>query len=212
MGMFSFEGVSSRDKVLIHQFVDKYYNALSLIKARKYDDGKTAYTELLDFFRQMSQKESLEEIHKQLAYNCVNDVYTLLSQMEVNPLTDRTFKTLLSITIIMILIGLLLFLKPDIAGMFSAETRINSPTWIAGLNTFVLDSTAKFDLDEFFVGAGELGYTVAGSEGADVVMAGSMLVVVPKPGFTGETTVSVTAYNKNTPQEYTNVLLRFVVG
>lgn len=211
MGMFSFEGVSSRDKVLIHQFVDKYYNALSLIKARKYDDGKTAYTVLLDIFKQMNQKESLEEIHKQLAYNCVNDVYTQLSQMEVNPLTDRTFKTLLSITIIIILIGLLLFLKPDIAGMFSTETSVKGPTWIAGLNTFVLDSTAKFNLDEFFIGTGELGYTAMGSEGADVVAAGNILVVVPKPGFAGETTVNVIAYYKASPQEYTKVPLRFVV-
>lgn len=213
MGMFSFEGVSSTDRVLIHRFVEQYYQALGFIKAKKYEDGKKAYSLLLELFKQLNQRERLAEIHKQLAYNCVRDIYSNLSEMESGPLSDKTFKMLLSITIIILLLGLLFILKPDLAGMFSAELGGGrGPTWTAGINTFLIDSIAKFDLDNFFSAKGDLEYSVATGEGVDVILSNSILVVMPKPGFRGESEISIIAFQKGRPGDYTKVPLRFIIS
>lgn len=209
--MFSFEGVRARDRVLIHQFVERYYHSLKLIKAKKYEEGKRFYGELLDLFKQMNQKKELDDIHKQLAYNCVRDVYSNLSEMEVSPLTDKTFKMLLSVTIIIILIGILLLLKPDIAGMFSADVS-EGPVWIAGLNTFSINSISKFNLEEFFFSENELSYSATNSKGVDVVVSNNILVVMPKPGFRGVSEITVAAFYKENPDVYTKVPLKFIVS
>ncbi len=213
MGMFSFEGVSSTDRVLIHRFVEQYYQALGFIKAKKYEDGKKAYSALLELFKQLNQRESLEEIHKQLAYNCVHDIYSNLSEMETSPLSDKTFKMLLSITVVILIIGLLLILKPNLAGMLSVELPAGKgPTWTAGINTFAVDSIAKFDLDKFFSAKEDIGYSATEGEGVDVILANSILVAVPKPGFSGVSEISVVAFYIERPSEYTKVPLRFIIS
>ncbi len=212
MGMMSFEGVKSLDRALIQQFVEKYYQAIGFVKAKRYNDSKRAYSELLELLKQVGQRDALEEIHKQLAYNCVRDVYSQLSQMQDSPLTDKTFKALLSVTVIVLLIGLLLLLKPNLVGMFAVDIPKDSPSWVGGINTFTIDSIARFDLDDFFYSENEMGYSATESTGLDVLVANNILVVIPKPGFKGLAEISVFAFNKDNPEVYTKVPLKFIVN
>jgi hypothetical protein len=169
---------------LVPRFSDKYESALSLLDANNVHGAKMTYKEMVALYSQISNS-SLESVHKQLAYNCLVDLYNQL----------QSAMGFIVTAVILAILAVVLILKPGIVGLAAAELSNNAPVW-TGDTTFKVSNLAgsmDVDLSQYFSDADndELTFISTQTDNVKVEVIGDILTFIPKEGYEGTETVTV---------------------
>jgi hypothetical protein len=191
---FSKRGKMETD--LVPKFSDKYESALSLINAGNLSGAKLTYRELSSIYSEINAS-NLEQVHKQLAYNCLVDVYNKLQESRGESPTSKLTTGFIITAVILAILAVVLILKPSIVGLTAADFSNHAPVW-TGDNTFKVSSlqgSLEIDLNKYFSDADwdELTYIATRTENLDVTVIGNILTLIPKIGYEGTEQITIIA-------------------
>ena len=181
-------------QILIQQLSQRYHTAQRLINERKLDEAKENYMDMLRIYQDISNTDlSMED--KRIANFCVKTIYdTLLEKQEEPPITESTFRVLFSISIIVLLVGLAIVLKPTIVGLVTYDS-LEAPIFTGTQTRFFINGPFTLDLAKLFQSAdgNDLDYLVTRSPTVDIDMSGSIARFLPsgKKGLSRHTLIAI---------------------
>lgn len=197
---------------LVPKFSTKYESALSLIEGNDIIAAKTAYKELSALYSQMGSS-SLEPVHKQLAYNCLVDLYNKLHSAQGPSTASRLTTGFIVTAAILAVLAVVLILKPSIIGLTTIDLSNNAPVW-SGDTIFKVSSTEgslDVDLSKYFTDSDwdEMTFISTQTENLTVEVIGDILTLLPKTGSNGTEQITVMASDM---QIVTKVPVSVVIG
>ena len=199
-------------QILVQQLSQYYHEAMQQIYNRNLKQGKEAYLEMLKIYKDIRETDiSLED--KQVAHFCVQTVYdTLKEKQEEPPISESTFRMLFSISILILLIGLAIVLKPSVVGLV-AYGGVAPPEFIGVQTRFFITSPFNLDLDQQFRSAdgNELEFLVTRSPTVDVEMQGAIAKFIPSnhKGISRHTLMAIS--KRGSTYEVTRVPIEIIV-
>jgi hypothetical protein len=197
---------------LVPKFSDKYESALSLLESSNLQAAKYSYQELMGIYSQISDS-SLDPVHKQLAYNCVVDLYNKLHDVSGDSTASKLTMGFIATAVILAILAVIIILKPSIVGLTALDMTNSAPVW-SGDTIFKVSSVEgmlEVDLGVYFSDADwdDLTYISTQTENLTVEVVGDILTLMPNPGYVGTQTITVIASDM---QAFTKVPVSVVIG
>jgi len=125
---------------LIHEFVEVYYQALHNISERQQKQAQQNYMQLYATYN-LILNAPLDEIHKRVAYDRLVAIHQRLQQPAKAPKQPRRLvrgRDIVVITVLVLLFGALLFIKPEIIGL-----ALLQDTTTLDLNLEIIESGSR---------------------------------------------------------------------
>ncbi len=128
--------IPENDKNLIVDFVSTLNSMKKSYKERNVDTAKTSYQQLLLLYNQI-QASSLDEVHKEIAYDQTMEAYRRLEQLKEGNIPGNVPEgknvprslvfsgvNIVAAAVIIVVLSFVIFLKPSIIGLPFLEERI----------------------------------------------------------------------------------------
>ncbi|PIN74952.1 hypothetical protein COV18_05465 [Candidatus Woesearchaeota archaeon CG10_big_fil_rev_8_21_14_0_10_37_12] len=145
------------DEQLVEQFVDEHAKIEQLLEEEKIKEAKQTYLDLLETYKQIQQSK-LEQYHKELAYDQLNDIF-----QDVNRAKERVQipYNLVIAGVLVLALGMLVAFNPTIVGFASLHDEISQPVDLfidrSGIHQITLkDKPLTLKATGTFNGAGKL--------------------------------------------------------
>lgn len=179
-------------QMLIQQLSQRYHTAQELIHSRRLKDAQEYYVDMLRIYQDIC-KTDLSDEDKRVAHFCLQTVYDSLNQeQEDPPLSESTFRILFSVSILVLLVGLAIVLKPTIVGLVTFDTVI-APEFTGTQTRFFITDDFTLDLANLYESNYPIDFLVTKSPTVDVEMHGSKAKFIPsnKKGMSRHTLMAI---------------------
>lgn len=128
------------DKIeLVQQFVDAFHSTQGSLNDGDREAAATGYKDMLGVYNQIASS-SLDPLHKELAYDQLVKVY---KGLQSPPSSIHTSTHIIAAAVLLMLFSFLVFFRPAVFGMVTAETQIAQDVNVA----FVESGTHALHLD-----------------------------------------------------------------
>ncbi|MFQ5621640.1 MAG: hypothetical protein ACE5FT_07440 [Candidatus Nanoarchaeia archaeon] len=191
----SIEAVSPRVRVVIERFSSRYHDAMDALEARKYEEARELYVDLLRLYQEI-QAADIDPLHMNIAYSCIEDLYNdLQHKVEVPVVSTTGLRIGISASILVILFGIFIITNPSFVGLTAMEFQDTGPSYWKGPNHLVLGGPYTLNLNDYVENAWDVTYLVTEGRGVNSFTDGPLLTLVPKRGFSGNSRVTIYGYN-----------------
>jgi len=180
-------------QLLIQQLSQYYHTAQQQIYAHKFEEGRESYLEMLKIYGDLCSTD-IEEEDKKVAHFCCQAVYDALHQQQDKPpISESSFRVLFSVSVLILLVGLAVVMKPSIVGLVTFD-GVLAPDFVGTQTRFFIDGKFSLDLDELFesLDGNELDFLVTRSPTVDVDLSGSIVTFKPiENGLSRHTLIAI---------------------
>lgn len=179
-------------QLLIQQLSQKYHSAQRNLYDKNVRLAREDYIDMIRLYTDIA-KTDLDDEDKRVAHFCVKTVYdSLLEKQEEPPLSESTFRIMFSVSIIILLVGLAIVLKPAIVGLTTINI-INEPVFIGTQTRFFITEPYTIPLNTMFKNGDNLEYMVTRSPTVDIDILGPRATFIPmgKMGMSRHTIIAV---------------------
>lgn len=189
---------------LVIQFTILYTSALTNAKEGKYVQARQHYSDMLTLYNQLLTRPDLQDMNKDIAHFCLQDVYETLSKTSDPTVSRLTFGALIGMTLFILVIGGIIATNPSIVGLTTGYSTFSSPTphWNGGEPHVMITGPTTIRLPDLFSTSDKapLTFLSTSSIGVDAVVSGDYVTLIPKYGVSGTTKISLVAARQDNPQ------------
>jgi hypothetical protein len=160
---------------LIHEFVELYYDTLDNINSKVAEEK---YLELYSQYQRILQS-SLAPMHKKIAHDRIDSLYNQMQKASNQKVHYHLFTTrhIAVISLFILLIGGVVFLKPSIVGLATLDI---GPQYVHSTTEFLVPAHTTLILDgnELFSG-NNLAFLITEKENIDVRITNALIAITP---------------------------------
>jgi len=193
---------TSKDRLVL-QFTTLYTNALTTAKSGNHVQARQYYCDMLNLYNQLLARPDLQDMNKDIAHFCLQDVYETLSQTTDPGVSRLTFGALIGMTLFLLVLGGIVATNPSIAGLATGHSIFLAPTpqWVGGEPQVMISGPTTIRLPDLFstTDKAALTFLSTSSIGVDAVVSGDYVTLVPKYGTSGTSRITLTAARKDNP-------------